>query len=90
MGWQVCLWLGAGKVAWDEQKVKDLASDMVSALPLTALQLVQSGEWKGGGIIRLDSELATPSAADVAANVHLMKPVLKCSPDRVPKQQREC
>ncbi|CAK9032157.1 unnamed protein product [Durusdinium trenchii] len=51
---------------------------------MCAHEVVNSGKWSGGGIVRLDSALVRPSAADVAINFHVLKPVIEEFPDRVP------
>lgn len=61
----------------------NVARGMIAHLPVFAHNMVTSGEWKGGSICRLDNALSKPSAADVACNFHLLKPLLEFSPDRV-------
>jgi hypothetical protein len=74
---------GPGKIGWHFCQVDDVATNMIANLPVFAHNMVTSGEWKGGSICRLDSALAKPSAADVACNYHLLKPLLEFSPDLV-------
>ncbi len=56
---------------------------MFANLPMSIHTLVNSPDWKGGDVVRLDSALTRPGANDVAINFYFLKPVLEQSPDRV-------
>ncbi|CAK9000473.1 unnamed protein product [Durusdinium trenchii] len=46
--------------------------------------LLQDGNWKAGAIVRLDNALTRCSAADVAINFHMLRPIISFSSDKVP------
>ena len=75
---------GCGKISWTETDVKGLAQEMFGNLPMSVHTLVNGDQWKGGNITRLDDPLARASAADVAVNFHLLKPIVEHSPHKVP------
>ena len=79
--WRSCR---PGRIPWKEANVNEVARGIMRELPLTVHHMLQKKEWKGGRIVRLDSVLCRPCAADVAANYHYLKPILAFSPDRVP------
>ena len=79
--WRSCR---AGRISWKEAEVNQVARGIMNELPMTVHHMLQNGEWKGGRIVRLESVLHRPCAADVAANFHYLKPILAFSPDRVP------
>ena len=79
--WRSCR---PGRIPWGEWQVDQVARGIMRELPMTVHQMIQTREWKGGRIVRLDSVLHRPCAADVAANYHYLKPILASSPDRVP------
>ncbi|CAK9089808.1 30S ribosomal protein S6 [Durusdinium trenchii] len=56
---------------------------MFDGLPHSAHSIINNDEWHGGSIVRLDSALCRPAAADVAINYHMLKPVITHSPDKV-------
>ena len=63
--------------------METVAKGIFDHLPMCAHEVVNSGKWSGGGIVRLDSALVRPSAADVAINFHVLKPVIEEFPDQV-------
>lgn len=62
-----------------------VANNMIAHLPVYAHNMVTSGDWKGGDIVKLDSALSRASSSEVAMNYHLLLPVLQHMPDRVPR-----
>ncbi|CAK9004360.1 unnamed protein product [Durusdinium trenchii] len=80
----LCSMQGAGRIPWGELEVAQVARGIVRELPLTAVELLERGEWKGGNIIAVDSALQRANAAECATNFHYLKPVLEHSPDKVP------
>lgn len=73
---------GAGKVAWTFEDVSQVALSMAEELPPACCSLIESGQWRGGPICKLDDPLQRPSAADVSLNFHLLRPVLKHTPNK--------
>ena len=59
---------------------------MFDGLPHSAHSIINNDEWHGGSIVRLDSALCRPAAADVAINYHMLKPVITHSPDKACKR----
>lgn len=56
---------------------------MKAQLPLTALEAMQSGSWKGTDLIRLSNPLSRPSAREVANAYTFLKPAIVDSPSKV-------
>lgn len=74
---------GAGKIGWDEAQVDQVAQGMFDQLPQCVHNLLSSGGWQGGAVVRLDNALVRPSAADVAINFHMLRPIVSHCPDKV-------
>ena len=75
--------LGPGKVAWNEEVVRKISAGMAASMPQVAVEMIESGDWKGGAIVRLDRELVRPSANDVILSACLLKPALEVFPEKV-------
>ena len=58
---------------------------MFDQLPACVHTLLQDGNWKGGAIVRLDNALTRCSAADVAINFHMLRPIISFSSDKAPQ-----
>ena len=52
---------GAGKIGWDEAQVDQVAQGMFDQLPQCVHNLLSSGGWQGGAVVRLDNALVRPS-----------------------------
>lgn len=74
---------GAGRIGWNFAEIDACAKAMMGSLPMSIHTLVNSEDWKGGDIVRLDSALVRPGANDVAINYFFLKPVLEHSPHKV-------
>eukprot|EP00969_Alexandrium_andersonii_P322425 14245946-Alexandrium_andersonii.AAC.1 len=72
------------KAGWGHDMVRVLASALVEDLPSAAVQLLTSGAFKGGPLVRLGSLVRDPSIADVRANHVWLRPFCKKFSDRVP------
>ena len=57
---------GSGKVKWNYDKVAAIAASMMEHLPLAVKDLIQSPAWRGGAIVRLESDMSRPSVQEVS------------------------
>ncbi|CAE7826675.1 hmu [Symbiodinium sp. CCMP2592] len=75
---------GSGKVKWNYEKVQGIAMAMREHLPLAVRDLIEGPNWRGGAIVRLESDVARPSALEVSRHYFLLKPWVQALPTTVP------
>lgn len=46
----------------------DVAHDMLEALPPRAVNIIKGGGWRGGDLVKIDSEISRPSFRDFMSN----------------------
>ena len=46
----------------------DVAHDMLEALPTRAVNIIRGGGWRGGDLVKIDSEITRPSFRDFMSN----------------------
>jgi hypothetical protein len=70
--------LRAGKVAWSEKEVADLAASMYAGLPAAAVTLLSSSTFGGGPVVMLKrGMLATPCVEDITKNAVWIEPIIR-------------
>ena len=52
-------------------------------MPLAISQLIGSGEWKGGALVQLESEISRPTSEEVILNYIWLRPFVAFSPTAV-------
>ncbi|CAE7176053.1 unnamed protein product [Symbiodinium necroappetens] len=74
----------AGKVSWTYETVVILAAMTYEHLPAEMMLLLQSPSWRGGKVIKLTSELARPTVAEISLHYRWLKPWATMMPSVVP------
>ena len=57
--------------------------DLKMKMPIGITQLITSGEWKGGNLVQLESEISRPSSEEVILNYIWLRPFVQASPEAV-------
>ena len=60
----------------------DLAQEMLKRLPPAAAQMLESEDWQGGRLVRVESETVRPSVADLKWNACWLYAVCAHSPSK--------
>ena len=60
----------------------DLAQEMLKRLPPAAAQMLESEDWQGGRLVRVESETVRPSVADLKWNARWLYAACARSPSK--------
>lgn len=60
-----------------------MAQAILKSLPISAVNLIGSEDWKGGHLLILKSDVHRPTADECAVNAPWMEPLVQRYPDRV-------
>ena len=76
--------LRGGRVPWKYENVKHVSDLMRAELPAAVFEILSSGGFKGGRILKLTTAAGTCNNKDLQNNRFFIKPVVQVFADRVP------